>query len=133
MDEARVAPVHELQLETPIELTRLRRQRTLEIDYQLVQQRFVHSIVKEPSKVLVICRAGRIESDPIVDPTGNLKARFRSERSCFGFAGYGRRSETKSKREIEKLSHGLAGTIQRSSSSARCGRGALMRDAGDYN
>ena len=65
MDEARVASVHELQLETPIELTRLRRQRTLEIDYELVQQRFVHSIVKEPSKVLVICRAGRIEGIPL--------------------------------------------------------------------
>src|SRR5882724_6867761 len=80
MDEARVAAVHELQLETPIELTRLRCQRTLEIDYKLVQQRFVHAIVKEPSKVLIICRTGRIKGDPTVDPTGNFNARFRRRR-----------------------------------------------------
>ena len=51
----------------------LRRQRALEIDYELIQQRFVCAIVKEPSKVLIILRAGRIEGDPTVDPTGNLK------------------------------------------------------------
>lgn len=80
MDKARVTSVHELQLETPIELTRLRRQRTLEIDYELVEQRFIYAIVKESPEVLVICRGGRIKGDPIVDPTGNLKARFRRGR-----------------------------------------------------
>src|SRR6266403_2431379 len=111
MDEARVASVHELQLETPIELTRLRRQRTLEIDYELVEQRFVCAIVKEPSEVLIILRAGRIARDATVDPPGNLKTRRRSGRSCFGFARHSARGETKRERENEKLSHGLAGTI----------------------
>src|SRR5207237_993748 len=36
MDEARVAPVHELQLETPIKLTGLRHERTLKSDHHLV-------------------------------------------------------------------------------------------------
>jgi hypothetical protein len=96
VDEARVAAVHELQLETPIELTRLRRQRALDVDYELVQQRFAHSIVEEPSKVLVILRAGRIKRDSIVDPTGNLKARFRRRRWRYDrdFASNNRCGET---------------------------------------
>src|SRR6266481_9708793 len=48
VDEARVAPVYELQFETPIELTRLGRECALEIDYELIQQRFIRPIVKEP-------------------------------------------------------------------------------------
>ena len=80
MNVARVASLHELQLEAPIEFTGLRRQRAFEIDYELIQQRFVCAIVKEPSEVLIILRAGRIEGDPTVDPTGNLKAWRRSRR-----------------------------------------------------
>src|SRR6266478_1516945 len=67
VDEARVAPVHELQFETPIELTRLGRQCTLEIDHELIQQRFICPIVKESAEVLVIVRAGGIDCDATVD------------------------------------------------------------------
>ena len=107
MNVARVASVHELQLEAPIEFTGLRRQRALEIDYELIQQRFVCAIVKEPSEVLIILRAGRIEGDSTVDPTGNLKAWRRSgrRRNRFGFAGHSDRGETKSERENETVFH----------------------------
>ena len=105
MNVARVASVHELQLEAPIELAGLRRQGALEIDYELIQERFIRPIVKEPSEVLIILRAGRIEGDPTVDPTGNLKAWCRSGRSCFGFARHSDRGETKRERENKKVFH----------------------------
>ncbi len=76
MNEARVASVHELQFEAPIELAGLGRQRALEIDYELIQQRFVRAIVKEAAKVLIIWRASGIEGDTGVDPAGNLEARL---------------------------------------------------------
>ena len=68
MDEARVAPVHELQLETPIELTGLRHERALKIDHDLVQQRLVRAIIKEPAEILITLRAVGIESDAAIDP-----------------------------------------------------------------
>src|SRR2546423_3897169 len=111
MNKSCIAAVHELELEAPIELAGLRRQRALKVNHELVQHRFVRPVVEKSPKILIIPGRSGIERNPAVDPPGNLKARFRSERSCLGFARYGRRSETKSKREIEKLSHGLAGTI----------------------
>ena len=81
MNVARVASEHELQLESPIEFAGLRRQRAFEIDHGLIQQRFVRAIVKEPAEVLIISRAGRIEGNATVDPTGNLEARLRRGRS----------------------------------------------------
>src|SRR6267143_1333673 len=112
MNEARVASVHELQLEAPIELAGLRRQGALEVNYELIQQRFVRAVVKKPAEVLVITWSVRIEGNPAVDPSGNREARCRRRRSRLDFSGYGRRGETKSKRENEKLFHGLAGTIR---------------------
>src|ERR1700737_527480 len=111
MNEARVASVHELQLEAPIELAGLRRHGALEVNYELIQQRFVRAVVKKSAKVLVITWTVRIEGDPAVDPARNREARRRCRRSRFDFAGHGRRGETKRKRENEKLFHGLTGTI----------------------
>src|SRR6266478_8240596 len=104
VDEARVAPVHELQFETPIELTRLGRECALEIDYELIQQWFIRPIVKEPSEVLIILRAGRIEGDPTLDPTGNLEAWRRSRRSSW-FAGQPDTCQNRCAEKLDDLFH----------------------------
>src|SRR6266571_2553106 len=76
MNETRVGSVHELQFEAPIELAGLRRQRALEIDYELIQQRFVCAIVKEAAEVLIILWTIRIERDAAVNPARNFEARL---------------------------------------------------------
>src|SRR6266581_4375699 len=76
MNVARIAPVHELQFETPIEFTGLRYERALKIDYELIQQQLVRAIIKKPAEVLITFRAVGIESDTAIDPAGNLEARL---------------------------------------------------------
>src|SRR5439155_21620988 len=59
------------------------------------------AIIKEPSEVLIVLRAGGIEADPTVDPTGNLKAWRRSGRSRFDFAGNSHCGQIKRKRNTK--------------------------------
>src|SRR5438552_16516311 len=81
MNEARIASVHELQFEAPIELARLWRQRALEIDYELIQQWFVRAAVKKTAEVLIILWTIRIERDAAVNPARNFETRL--WRFCF--------------------------------------------------
>src|SRR5438128_2870852 len=104
MDEARVAPVHELQLETPIELTGLRHERALKIDHDLVQQRLVRPIIKEPAEVLITLRAVGIESDAAIDPAGNLEARLGRRRRSW-FTGRSDADQNRCAVELDDLFH----------------------------
>src|SRR4051794_10968042 len=76
MNEARVAAIHQLELESPIKLTGFGRERALKIHNGLIQERLVRAVVKEPAKVLIIARARRIERDPALNPAGNGQTRF---------------------------------------------------------
>ena len=91
MNHSRIAAVHELKLEAPVEFAGLRRQRALEVKHQLIQHWFVRSIVKQAAEVLIIVRVLGIERNAAVDPAGDLEAglrRFRLFRDI-RFAGDG--------------------------------------------
>ncbi len=77
MNEARVAAVHDLELETPIELAGPGDEGPLKVEHELIQQRLVRAVVEKTTEVLIIPRAVRISCDTTLDPTGNGETRLR--------------------------------------------------------